>query len=75
MKDSVITARQKRRELTIAGICLGIAVAVNLGSIIYFHTPWYELFTQVGYTLLIALALYAVIGLVRLVVSLVKRLF
>ena len=73
MKDTLVTARRKRKELLCFGICLAAAVLVNLGAIIYFGTPWYELFTQAGYTLMIAIALYAIAAVVRLVINLFRK--
>lgn len=68
MKDTLITARRKRQESLCFGICFAAAVLINLGAILYFGTPWYELFTQIGYTLVIAVVLYFVTVLVRLVI-------
>ena len=73
MKDTLITARRKKTELLTFLACLGLAVLVNIGSIIYFHTPFYEVFTQIGYTLMIALAFYLIWTSVRLIVWLFRR--
>lgn len=68
MKDTLITAERKKQEIKCFGICFAAAVLINLGAIIHFGTPWYELFTQLGYTLLIALVFYALAVLIRLVI-------
>lgn len=73
MKDTVITARRKKTELVTFLVCLGIAFLVNVGSIIYYKTPFYEMFTQVGFMLCIALALYLVWTALRLIVWLFRR--
>ena len=73
MKDTLITARRKRQEILCFGICFAAAVLVNLGAIIFFRTPWYELFTQIGYTLLIAIVFYFVAVLFRLVIHLFRK--
>lgn len=73
MKDTLITAQRKKREILYFGLCLTAAVLVNLGAILYFGTPWYELFTQAGYTLMIAIALYAIAAVVRLVIHLFRK--
>ena len=73
MKDTLITAGRKKTELLTFLACLGLAVLVNIGSIIYFHTPFYEVFTQIGYTLMIALAFYLIWTAVRLIVWLFRR--
>ena len=73
MKDTLITAERKRIELKTAGACLLLAVLVNIGSIIYFHTPFYEVFTQIGYTVMIALGFYLIWSAVRLIIWLFRR--
>jgi uncharacterized membrane protein (DUF2068 family) len=73
VKDTVITAARKKTELRTFLVCLGIAFAVNVGAIIYYKTPFYEAFTQVGYMLVIALTLYLVWTVVRLVRRLLGR--
>ena len=48
MKDTVISAAVKRRELKIWLVCFLVANIINWVAIIKFGTPWYEVFTQVG---------------------------
>ena len=66
MKDTLITAHRKLVELKTAGVCLLLAVLVNIGCIIYYHTPFYEVFTQIGYTVVIALGFYVIWTAIRL---------
>ncbi len=73
MKDTLITAGRKKTELLTFLACLGLAVLVNIGCIIYFHTPFYEVFTQIGYTLVVALGFYLIWTAVRLIVWLFRR--
>ena len=73
MKDTVITAERKRKELKAAGICLLLAVLLNIGCIIYYHTPFHEIFTQIGYTVMIALGFYLIYTAVRLIIWLFRR--
>lgn len=73
MKDTLITAERKRKELKAAGICLLLAVLLNIGCIIYYHTPFYEVFTQIGYTVMIALGFYLIYTAVRLILWLFRR--
>ncbi len=73
-KDTVITARHKRRELTIMLICLGVAVVFNVIGIIKFSTPAKELVTQLHIVFLLALFFYAVTGLLRLIWWLISSL-
>ena len=73
MKDTLITAHRKLVELKTAGVCLLLAVLVNVGCIIYYHTPFYEVFTQIGYTVVIALGFYVIRTAIRLIVWLFRR--
>ena len=73
MKDTLITAHRKLVELKTAGVCLLLAVLLNIGCIIYYHTPFYEVFTQIGYTLVIALVFYLIWTAIRLIVWLFRK--
>ena len=73
MKDTLITAERKRTELKTAGVCLLLAVLVNVGCIICYQTPFYEVFTQIGYTLILALGFYLIYTAIRLIIWLFRR--
>ena len=73
MKDTLITAHRKLVELKTAGVCLLLAVLLNIGCIIYYHTPFYEFFTQIGYTVVIALGFYVIWTAIRLILWLFRR--
>ena len=73
MKDTLITAHRKLVELKTAGVCLLLAVLLNVGCIIYYHTPFYEVFTQIGYTVAIALGFYVIWTAIRLIVWLFRK--
>ena len=73
MRDTLITAHRKLVELKTAGVCLLLAVLVNIGCIIYYHTPFYEVFTQIGYTVVIALGFYVIWTAIRLIVWLFRK--
>ena len=73
MKDTLITAHRKLVELKTAGVCLLLAVLLNIGCIIYFHTPFYEVFTQIGYTVVIALGFYVIWTAIRLIAWLFRK--
>jgi hypothetical protein len=73
MKDTLITAHRKLVELKTAGVCLLLAILVNIGCIIYYHTPFYEVFTQIGYTVVIALGFYVIWTAIRLIVWLFRK--
>jgi hypothetical protein len=73
MKDTLITAHRKLVELKTAGVCLLLAVLLNVGCIIYYHTPFYEVFTQIGYTVVIALGFYVIWTAIRLIAWLFRK--
>lgn len=73
MKDTLITAHRKLVELKTAGVCLLLAILVNIGCILYYHTPFYEVFTQIGYTVVIALGFYVIWTAIRLIVWLFRK--
>ena len=73
MKDTLITAHRKLVELKTAGVCLLLAVLLNVGCIIYYHTPFYEVFSQIGYTVVIALGFYVIWTAIRLILWLFRK--
>ncbi len=74
MKDTVISARIKRRELMIWLACFAVANIVNWAAIIHFSTPWYEVFTQLGYVTVTSLLLYGLVMLLRIAWYVIHRL-
>lgn len=74
MKDTVITADIKRRELWILLGCFVVANVVNWVAIIKFATPWYEVFSQIGYVVVTTCILYILLWVLRLGWSLLKYL-
>ncbi|MCR4860718.1 MAG: hypothetical protein K5910_08660 [Bacteroidales bacterium] len=73
MKDLIIPAVRLRRELRTLAICFAIAVVANIGAIIGYKTPFYEIFTQIGYVVVITLVLYLVWALIRTLVWLIRK--
>lgn len=73
VKDTVISAARKRKEIIAAAVCLGLAIMLNVGCILYYHTSFTELFTQIGYTFCIALALYIFYTILRLIFRLFRK--
>ena len=73
MKDTLITAHRKLVELKMAGVCLLLAILLNIGCIIYYHTPFYEVFTQIGYTVVVALGFYVIWTAIRLIAWLFRK--
>ena len=66
MKDTVITAATKRRELYVWLVCFVVANIINVATIIKFQTSWLEIFTQIGYVVITSLVLYVLVLIVRL---------
>ena len=74
MKDTIISAEVKRRELKILLGCFIIANITNWVAIIKFQTPWYEVFTQIGYVIVTSLLIYGLVLLARIAWYVVRRL-
>ena len=74
MKDTIITAQFKRRELWILLACFVVANIANWVAIIRFSAPWYEVFTQIGYVLFTTVVIYALIALARVAWRILKHL-
>ncbi len=66
MKDTIITADFKRRELWILLGCFVVANVINWVAIIKFAAPWYEVFTQIGYVTVTTIILYLLLALLRI---------
>jgi glucan phosphoethanolaminetransferase (alkaline phosphatase superfamily) len=74
MKDIVFTKERQKKELLIFGVCFAIGFLMNLISIIIYKTPWYEVFSQLGYVFVIALVLYILLSIVRGVIKLIRSI-
>ena len=74
MQETIIDSAKVRRELWILLACFCAAMGVNVGAILFYHTPWTEVFTMIGYVLVITMVLYVAQWAVRLVVRIVKKL-
>ena len=72
MKDTVITAQAKKRELWILMACFVVANITNWVAIIRFSAPWYEVFTQIGYVVVTTLVIYALIAVLRIAFKVYK---
>lgn len=75
MKDTVISASRKRKELRSLGICFLLAFLVNAGAILFYHTPFYELVTQLGFIVVITVVFYFLYTLIRVLFYLGRKLF
>ena len=75
MKDLVISGKRVKTELLIALGCFVCAVLINIICIIVYHSQWHEIFSQIGFTVLVAVILYVLLLLIRLLVLLFKKIF
>lgn len=73
MKDTIISAQTKKRELLVFATCFGLAFVMNIAAIIIHQTQWIELLTQLHVVLLVAIVLYGVYWIVRLLVTGIRR--
>ncbi|HBT85814.1 MAG TPA: hypothetical protein DEB12_07905 [Porphyromonadaceae bacterium] len=74
MKELVISSKRLKKEVLIFVISFAIAFITNIFAIIKFKTPWYEIFTQIGYVLIITLSIYFVVIFVRFIIFLIKKM-
>ncbi len=67
MKDTIITAKQKRKEVITWLVCFLVANLINLYAIIaYNNTSFSELFTSLGYVFVASLAIYFLWTIIRI---------
>jgi len=66
MKDLVISGKRLASELYFLLGCLVVAFGANIYAVIHYERPFYELFTQIGFTIVTALVLYVLTVLLRL---------
>ena len=74
MKDSIITAKRKKIELISLLVCFIIANLINFYAIVEYGTHFKELFTQLGFVTLFAIALYGLWVFLRVVFYSIKKL-
>ena len=74
MKDTIISAAVKRRELYIWLACFVVANIVNWVAIIKFQSPWYEIFTQIGYVVVTSLLIYGLLLMARITWWIIRML-
>jgi len=74
MKDSVISAKVKKREITIFIILLIASFIANIISIMAYNTDWIEVVSALHYVVLLAVVLYVIQAIVRLIIWGIRRL-
>ena len=75
MKDFIIKGKTIERELKVLLGCAVFACLLNVYAIIKHGTSWAELITTLHYVALLALAVYVLLWLPRLLVKLIRLLF
>ncbi|SFL29174.1 hypothetical protein SAMN05216357_11788 [Porphyromonadaceae bacterium KH3CP3RA] len=73
MQDLIIPSKRLKKETYILSACFAAAFLTNIISIIIFKTPWHEMFTQIGYVVVITLFLYFFLAIIRIIISLIRR--
>jgi hypothetical protein len=78
MKDTIIKAKTKKRELLFFIICFILANCINIYSIIKYSSPWNELYKTIHIVILLTIFIYFLTLIVRLFVkfayhSLIKK--
>ncbi|GAF02268.1 hypothetical protein [Saccharicrinis fermentans] len=69
MKDIVLKGSSVKRELWILLISFGLAMVVNICSILIYETAWIELFTSMGFVAILTVVFYVLAGLCRLLIE------
>lgn len=65
MKSLNIKSQTIARELGYLAACFAVAFGANLYAVIAYHRPWTELFTQIGFVVVITAALFIYIAILR----------
>lgn len=55
---ATITLGDVVRELVVFAVCLVAAIALNAYAIVHYQTRWSELYTDIGFTVSLALIIY-----------------
>lgn len=75
MKDFIIRGKFIERELKVLLGCAVFAYLLNIYAIFKHGTSWAELITMLHYVVLLAIAVYVLLWLPRLLVKLIRLLF
>jgi len=66
MNDITISSNRIKKELITLFICFLIAYSCNIGAIIYYESPFYELVTSLLYVMIFSVLLYVVWSFIRI---------
>ena len=75
MKDINIKAKSIKRELWIFLVVFIFSFGMNIYSILHYKTSWSELYTHLHVVVLMSILFYCIIAVVRLLISVLSRLF
>ena len=74
MKDIIITSQKIKRERNIYLICFLLSFAINIIAILVYTRPWIEIFTQLGYVLVISFFIYFILWIPRILIIWLRHL-
>lgn len=75
MKPVNIKSQTIARELGYLAACFAVAFGANIFAVIRFHRPWTEIFSQIGFVIVITAALFVYIAILRAVWHLMRLAF
>ncbi len=74
MRDIVIPSHVVRRELIIMLVCFLASFCTNIGAVIAYHKPWTEIFSQIGYVVVIGAVFYVLLWVIRVICLIIRKL-
>lgn len=74
MKDIIITQKRIKQELSTLLVCFVLAIATNVGAIIYYKTSFSEIITSLLYVVVFAIAIYLLWCFIRIAAILISSL-
>lgn len=74
MKDIVISGNIIRRQIIIYLLCFAISFFINVGAVICYNRPLTELFSQIGFVIVISIVFYALTVIVQLLIESIRYL-
>jgi hypothetical protein len=74
MKDIIITSKTIKREIVVWFCALLFAQLMNVYAIAKFNTEWKELYSQLGYVLVLSIVIYLLLWALRLLARLIRKL-
>lgn len=75
MKDITIPAKRLRKEIVIALCCFLFSFVVNIVAVIAYAKPWHEIFSQIGYVVVIAAVIWVIVLIIRIMLKLITKIF